>query len=112
MDAGLDTGAVLEEATAPLYRHDTPARVEARAAELAQTLLATALRRIASGDVRGVPQRSGGRTHRFPTIRQEFALWRRLTWYRVRSRCADPLAIMKIAFTRSWLMLYRPVRDL
>jgi glycosyltransferase involved in cell wall biosynthesis/folate-dependent phosphoribosylglycinamide formyltransferase PurN len=112
MDAGLDTGAVVEEATAPLYRHDTPRRVEARAAELAERLLATALRRIANGDARGVPQSPGGRTNRFPTIRQEFSLWRRLTWYRLRSRCEDPLAILKISFTTLWLAMYRPVRDL
>lgn len=112
MDAGLDTGAVLEEATAPLYRHDTPARAEARAAELGQALLATALRRIASGDVQAVPQRSGGRTNRFPTIRQEFTLWRRLTWARMKARCEDPLALLKIGFTRAWLTCYRPVRDL
>jgi glycosyltransferase involved in cell wall biosynthesis/folate-dependent phosphoribosylglycinamide formyltransferase PurN len=112
MDAGLDTGAVVEEATAPMYRHDTPARVEARAAELAESLLATALRRISNGDVRAVPQRPGGRTNRFPTIRQEFSLWRRLTWHRVRSRCEDPLAILKISFTTLWLAIYRPIRDL
>ena len=112
MDEGLDTGAVLEAATAPMYPHDTRADVEARAAELAQSLLAKALQRISGGDLRAAPQRPGGRTHRFPTIRQEFDLWRRLTWYRVRSRCEDPLALLKIVFTSTWLAFYRPVRDL
>ena len=111
MDAGLDTGAVLEESTAPMYRHDTRQRVEARATELAQALLANALRRISIGDVHAVQQRAGGHTHRFPTIRQEFDLWRRLAWYRLRSRCEDPLAFVKVAFTSSWLALYRPLRD-
>ncbi len=112
IDKGLDTGAVVEQGTAPVYRHDTPARVEARAAELAQSLLSKALRDVAAGTAGGLPQPGPGRTNRIPTIGQEFELWWRLWSHRVRARFADPLAAAKIAVALAWLAVYRPLRDL
>ncbi|HEY2850580.1 MAG TPA: glycosyltransferase [Gemmatimonadaceae bacterium] len=112
IDAGLDTGAIMESACAPIYERDTLGRVEARAAELGRALLASAVDRVAAGDVRGVPQRSGGNTNRMPTLRQRFALWRRLAWRRLRARASDPLTLAKLVVTLAWLTYWRPLRDL
>ena len=112
VDAGLDTGAIVESGSAPIYERDTLSRVEARAAELGHRLLASAIRRVTAGRVPGSPQTGEGRTNRMPTLGQRFSLWRRLTWRHVRARLADPLGVAKVAATLAWLTYWRPLRDL
>lgn len=112
MDTGLDTGAIIEAASAPIYEHDSVARVEARAAELGRALLAEALRRVAAGDAHGSAQAAGGRTNRTPTLNVRLVLWCRLAWRRVRARLADPLALVKYVVAIVWLAVWRPLRDL
>lgn len=112
MDEGLDTGDVIAAARAPIYPADTPARLEARAAELGLTLFRAALDRLANGETPRARQPPGGRTHRFPTLRQRFALWRNLALRRARRRLASPLYPVKIVAVAASLAVVRPLRDL
>lgn len=111
MDEGLDTGAVVEHAAAPIYAHDAPARVEARAMELGLTLLPAALARVMSGNAAGTRQPAGGTTNRAPTLRQRFALWRRLLRRRLGRRFADPLHPVKVVAASAWLTVWCPIHD-
>jgi len=111
VDAGLDTGPVLGRAEAPIYQHDTLQAVQARAAELACRVLGDVLHRLARGDTDATPQPPGGRTFRFPTLRQRAALaWRLRT--RGLARTLAPRQLVKLASYLAMFCLFRPLRDL
>jgi peptidoglycan/xylan/chitin deacetylase (PgdA/CDA1 family)/folate-dependent phosphoribosylglycinamide formyltransferase PurN len=112
IDAGLDTGPVVAAAEAAIYEADTLARVEARAHELGHRVLAAALGQVAAGMPRATPQAPGGRTFRFPTVKQRAILTIRLALRRWGRRLRDVRGAAKAATAVVWLLLYRPVRDL
>lgn len=111
VDEGLDTGPVLGSGEAPIYQDDTMRAVQARAAELACRILGEVLHQLALGDMGATPQPPGGRTFRFPTLRQRAALaWRLLT--RGAARALAPRRLVKLASYLSMFYLFRPLRDL
>ena len=112
MDEGLDTGAVISAAEAPIYAHDGLSDVEARAAELGALVLEDALHRLARGEApaRDQPPESGA-THRFPTLGQRAALGWRMWRRRQRSNLA-PRQLAKTAALAAATWLYRPFRDI
>jgi peptidoglycan/xylan/chitin deacetylase (PgdA/CDA1 family)/folate-dependent phosphoribosylglycinamide formyltransferase PurN len=112
IDDKLDTGAVLAEGIAPIYPHDTPARVEARARELCVLLFARALRGVVDGSAVATPQTGTGRTNRFPTLWQRIQLATRLWWRRTAPRLADPAYAIKVAAASAWLGVCCPILDL
>jgi peptidoglycan/xylan/chitin deacetylase (PgdA/CDA1 family)/folate-dependent phosphoribosylglycinamide formyltransferase PurN len=112
MDDNLDTGAVLAEGIAPIYTHDTPERVEARARELCVRLFARALRAVVDGTAVATPQTGAGRTNRFPTLRQRMQLATRLWWRRTAPRLSDPAYAVKVAAASAWLGVCCPILDL
>lgn len=112
MDEGLDTGAVIAAAEAPIYPHDRLADVEARAGELGTLMLETALHRLAAGEAPVQPQpAAGGATHRFPTLRQRAALGGR-QWRRRMTHRLAPRQLAKSAALLAATWIYRPLRDL
>lgn len=112
VNEGLDTGPVVEQATAPVYPVDTLRQVEARAEELGAGLLGAALTRVARGTAEGMPQTAGGRTYRFPTLGQRFALWRRGCARRVHARLSSPWQVAKFGAAACCLAVLAPLRDL
>lgn len=112
VDEKLDTGAVIAEGLAPIYAHDTPARVEARARELCVRLFARAMRSVIDGTVVATPQTGSGRTNRFPTLRQRMQLATRLWWRRTAPRLSDPAYAVKVAAASVWLGICCPILDL
>jgi len=112
VDEGLDTGPVVVAAEAPIYESDSLARVEARAVELGRRALTAALKHVARGAPTAAPQSPGGRTFRFPTVKQRAILAGRLTLRRWRREIRDVRGMAKGAAMLAWLLLYRPVRDL
>jgi folate-dependent phosphoribosylglycinamide formyltransferase PurN/peptidoglycan/xylan/chitin deacetylase (PgdA/CDA1 family) len=112
VDEGLDTGPVVATAEAPIYESDTLARVEARARELGRRALATALKHVADGARVAAPQSSGGRTFRFPTVKQRAILAGRLALRRWGRAIRDVRGMAKAAAMLAWMFLFRPVRDL
>ena len=111
MDEGLDTGAILSEATAPIYSKDSWEDVQERATELGTRVLGKALNDLAHGDASAIPQAEGGRTHRSPTLGQRMALARRLAARRLRERLTARHVAKATAMLVA-LYVYRPVRDL
>src|SRR2546430_12171699 len=112
VDEGLDTGPVVAAAQAPLYETDTLAQVEARARELGCRVLVGALRLVAAGTWVATPQPPGGRTFRFPTVKQRAILGFRLALRRWGRWIRDGRAMARAAALLAWLVLCRPVRDL
>jgi len=112
VDEGLDTGPVVGAAQAPLYETDTLARVEARARELGSRVLVGVLRHVAAGAWVATPQPPGGRTFRFPTVKQRAILASRLALRRWGRRIRDGRGMAKAAALLAWLVLCRPARDL
>lgn len=111
MDEGLDTGPVISECAAPIFREDSLADVTDRLTELGLHVLASALAAIASGEPNCRTQPSSGKANRFPTLGQRISLSRRLTARRIRRRLR-PRQVAKDAATVVALYLYRPFRDL
>jgi len=112
IDEGLDTGPVITHAEAPIYDTDTLGRVEARATELGVRVLAAALNRLAAGTASGTPQRSRGRTFRFPTLTQRARLASRLALRRLGRRIRSPRLVAKGVAELAALAVVRPMRDL
>lgn len=110
VDAGLDAGRVVAAATAPLYGHDSLPTLQARAEELGQLVLAEALRLVAAGSAKGVPQPPGDRTFRIPLLSQRIALAARLAPRRA-SRALAPGAVVKTAVSVLALAVIRPLSD-
>jgi len=112
VDDGLDTGPVLEQLVAPLYRDDTPSVALARAEELGRIALARVLERASRGDVAAAAQPGGGRTFRFPTVTQHLRLALRVAARRAARRWGRPSYGPKVIGTFLALYVLRPVRDL
>jgi methionyl-tRNA formyltransferase/peptidoglycan/xylan/chitin deacetylase (PgdA/CDA1 family) len=110
VDEGLDTGAVIAAGEAPIYSVDTLAEVEARAEELGTRVLRDALDAVWRGEPRGRPQPSGGKTNRFPTLRQRASLGWKLKSRRLRKRAA-PRRTAKESAMAFALYVVRPLRD-
>jgi folate-dependent phosphoribosylglycinamide formyltransferase PurN len=110
VDAGLDTGAIVASADAPIYPADSLAEVEARVTELGSLVFRQALAAVIRGDASSRPQPTGGATHRFPTMSQRWKLSLRLASRRLRRRLA-PRRLSKAAAMSASLYLYRPLRD-
>jgi peptidoglycan/xylan/chitin deacetylase (PgdA/CDA1 family)/folate-dependent phosphoribosylglycinamide formyltransferase PurN len=111
VESGLDTGAVIAAAAAPIYKRDTLKDVEARAAELGAHVFRSAVAAALSGDVAASPQQpTTQRPNRFPTLSQRMRLGlrvaRRRAVDRLRPRTAAKLMAMAVA-----LYVYRPMRD-
>ena len=112
MDEGLDTGPVIAQACAPITDADSMADVEERVTELGVGALRRALAVVDQGRDAAAPQGPGGRTFRFPTVRQRAALALRLLGRRLAVR-PDHLRIWgKRVAALGVLGLYRPLRDL
>jgi peptidoglycan/xylan/chitin deacetylase (PgdA/CDA1 family) len=111
IDEGLDTGRVITAAAAPIYARDSLRDVQARADELGRLVLARALDLVAAGPAQGSPQPQGGRTFRFPLLKQRLALGTRLAGRRLR-RALRPRALAKTAVSVVLLAVVRPLRDL
>jgi peptidoglycan/xylan/chitin deacetylase (PgdA/CDA1 family)/folate-dependent phosphoribosylglycinamide formyltransferase PurN len=112
VDAGLDTGPIVASATAPLYPSDTLDDVTARAEELGRIVLSRALSVVAAGIPATVPQPSGGRTFRMPTVATRLRVGVRLSVRRARRNLLNPRWWVKNALGVFALGLVRPVRDL
>lgn len=110
VDEGLDTGPILEQATAPIYPRDSVVDVERRGTELGRIVLDRALARVLRGDRQAVAQPATGRTFRFPTLRQRMTLAMRLAGRRA-GRQLHPRALAKTLAAGAVLYLYRPLRD-
>lgn len=111
MDEGLDTGPVLCQAVAPIYPFDSLGRVEARAEELAVSVLRRALASIARGEEPAVPQSSNGTTYRQPTVRQRLTLGARGIRGRLRRRVLSVRSMSRLLASMLLLGAVRPVRD-
>lgn len=108
----LDAGAVVEEAVAPIYPHDSLTDVAARAEELSVHVVERGLRAVVEGRATATPQPPGGRTFRFPSpamrLRLHLRLWGRRflgAWTSLRESVANLVRGLLI-------YLVRPLRDL
>jgi methionyl-tRNA formyltransferase len=63
MDAGVDTGPILAQATVPIAPDETAPQLEGRLAELGASLMVETLERLQRGDITPVPQPAEGATH-------------------------------------------------
>jgi peptidoglycan/xylan/chitin deacetylase (PgdA/CDA1 family) len=109
---GLSRAALGASARAPIYARDTLHDVAARADELGQALLTTALRRVAGGEPPGDEHAEPTRPREVPTPFQRLALQQRIRWRATRRYLRQPRTIGKLAFARCWLAVVRPLRDL
>lgn len=105
IDEGLDTGPVVVATEAPIHENDTLARVEARARTLGRHVLSAALRQVSAGVLHAKPQPPGGRTFRFPTLKQRAILAGRLALRRCERRIHDVPGMVKTAATLARLFL-------
>lgn len=111
VDDHLDTGPVIAAAEAPIYDVDTLEEVQARAGELGTRLLGSVLGQLTRGDIASSPQpHSTAPANRFPTLRQQFAMWRRRWWVRARARYSVRRAAKNTLMVTA-LYIYRPLRD-
>ena len=110
IDECLDTGRVILNGKAPIYERDTLKSVLARVTELGTLVLEEALQLVGDGQADGEPQVPGGRTYRFPTLRQRARLGRRLAIRQLRLRSCRWLLKQGSAF--AILAVGRPLRDL
>lgn len=77
MDAGLDTGPVLISAPAPIAADETSATLHLKLADLGARLVVAALRGVADGSLRPVPQPDVGVTYANKIDKREAAIdWR------------------------------------
>jgi len=110
IDEGLDTGAVLGAAEAPVYATDNLEVLQQRAAEIGQRVLGEVLRALAAGDPPATAQPAGGRTFRFPTVEQRVQLDLRLLG-RWLWRSTRPRRLVKTMLSLLSLYVVRPIRD-
>lgn len=112
VEAGLDTGRILAQASAPLYDSDTVGSAAARAFELGEQLFERAFARICSAPtLPGVPQPPGGKTYRSPLVAQRMRVGARIISRRIR-RGLSPRVLGKRLAAMALLGFARPVRDL
>jgi peptidoglycan/xylan/chitin deacetylase (PgdA/CDA1 family) len=99
-------------ARAPIYARDSWRDVSARADELGQALLTTALRRVARGRNPGKEPAVAHSDGPVPTPFQRLVFWYRQRWRDIRRHMLQPRTVGKLAFARCWLAVVRPLRDL
>jgi len=107
----LDSGAVVEQAVAPIYEHDSLNAVSQRAEELSVRVLERGLRAVVSGEFQASPQPAGGRTFRAPTVATRLRLQVRLSAKRIGRLVAMPSGLAKNLVLGVLVYLYRPLRD-
>lgn len=112
VEAGLDTGRILAQATAPIYASDTTETAAARAFELGERVFERAFAQLCvAPDTAGVPQPEGGHTFRSPLVSQRMRVGARLLGRRV-SRAFSPRILTKRLTATVLLSVVRPIRDL
>jgi methionyl-tRNA formyltransferase/peptidoglycan/xylan/chitin deacetylase (PgdA/CDA1 family) len=77
VEAGLDTGAVILEASIPVRPHSTLRGLQYTLDELGVRLMTRAVKAVLDGSAVATPQRPGGQTFRKPTLAQQEALLKR-----------------------------------
>lgn len=111
VDAGLDTGRIIAQATAPLYDVDSAETAAARAYELGERVFEGAFAALCeSPSLEGVPQSEGGTTFRSPLVSHRMRLGTRLLGRRLR-RSLAPRVLGKRLAAIGILGVVRPVRD-
>jgi len=107
---GLERAGVGAVGAAPVYPHDTPASLGARAEELGRLLVSAALRAIAEGKPLSGRRTRPAEAAAQPTPPQRLAMWSRVL-ANLAKRWLGPLTLGKLAGTMAWLALVRPARD-
>lgn len=111
IDEGLDTGNVVASGTVPLSPADTLSDAQRRLTALGRIVLLDALEQVADGEVPGTPQPPGGRTYRYPTVRQRLALAWRMGRRRLKATALNPTFVAKRLAALLALAVVRPLRD-
>lgn len=109
MDAGLDTGPVLMTAPMAIAADETSATLHLKLANLGGRLIVEALRGVADGSLRPIPQASVGVTHAKKIAKHEAAIdWRQpASLIERRVRAFDPFPGATLSFGGATLKVWR-----
>ncbi len=112
VDDGLDTGEVIRETSIDRQRFSTLRGLQHRLDEVGVDLMREAVQDILDGRLASLPQRSGGKTFRKPTLAQAAQLRRRLCSTQPRSRSGARNAAKEAYFGASLPCLRAGLRRL
>ena len=109
MEAGLDTGPMLQIAPLPIHSTDTTATLTERLADLGAGLIVEGLAAAARGTLRASPQPEGGVTYAHKLDKREAALdWREpAARLALRVRAFDPFPVASAALGDLHLRIWR-----